>query len=290
MGRIKGFTTAGAEHMQLFNNKKDALYRELFNSVKHLEDDEMVAAFKEGEIDITKQLREWNAEILESSSNVKKQEVEDQRQAEVEQYLSPRELQKIREAALNIEEERELQDILIQQEKDQEYLRIVRKVIGKIDEDGNRILKDTSGHYPHRPNAIIPGGRHQYVSKAYDKAEEHDIYNSDTEKVDFHAQLHASWKAPNRTNEISPSNRYKGTSPRDRAYFAYAYTRKFGFRKDSVVDRAAKRTQMVNNYNRYGISAKELINDSADFVRYWQENDNFVSNITISECLVGFLQ
>ena len=295
------YTKKGITFTTNFAKEKRRLEHALFESISYLQDGEkqrqFAALYPEK---VTAPMQAWVTQTLEGlAPSEDEQDVTKQRRADALAYLSEKQRAKIKASAVDSEEEQELQDILIQEAKDEEYLRQSAQVFnGEVDEEGNRQLKSRLSSPALQHSAIKEAEKgkppvHKIVSKSFDKAEKFDIYDSETEKISLHSQLVSSWERPRGSSEIYDGvyadRSLIGTSVKDSAYRAFAYKRKYGgFAEEDIVDRAAKRTKMVNFYNRYGVSAKELLNDAPDINKYWRDSDrHFKSDITISGMFGG---
>jgi len=298
------YTQEGLNVIDEFGTELEQLELQLIDSLlsdSSLSQGDRITEFsKRYPTEVNAKLQEWLTNRLEEVVPVKgsaEAAVSDQREADAKTYLSEKERLKIKDSALNIEQEKEITDIRIQQEKDDEYLRQSVIVFGETakDEDNRQLrgrpplpsLTHSEEVEAHRNKPPI----HKEVSKSYDKAEEFDVYNSEEEKIRLHSQLVSSWESPRSMFDGSGvSNVEAGSSVKDTAYQAFAYKRKYGgFAEDNIVDRAAKRKKMVGYYNRYGVSANELLNDAPDINKYWRQANekNYKTDITISGMFGG---
>ena len=230
MGNGKStLTDAGNLFMGEWAVKHDNLYEELYESVKDIKDDgERRKAFREGEIEVVKKLNEWTQGTTNSAAADQRHT---ERQARVNEHISPEEQLKIKAISVSTDEQEALEDAVILEKRNEAAVGTFLTA-----RDGTRSLVDYNG---------------PVLTRAYARANKFDMFNTSEEKVEAHAQLLENWNEPQ-----------EGYLPAPRENIYKIYSKKPWFRKKDLMEKAAERTKMRKLYSLYGISSKELLKNS----------------------------
>ena len=277
-------TDKGRELVAAYNLKSSQMYSALLESVSMIKDEEKRRmAYQKKETDeLLPAMKEWFDKTTNAVINAPVTEAAQTRQDDVTNYLTEADRAKIAKSALNEDQTRELQDILIQKNKDEEAAQLAADVFQtaftsktpntKVDADGNRLLKASNS------------GDVEGMRASYDKAVEEDVINGEAERIALHAQLRASYTGLTSVAEGGPKILRMGSSPQDRAYRDYKNNGPF-WNKDDMFEIMEKKKKMVLNYHRYGVKISELVNDRAEYKSLSYERPD--EKPTISEMFGG---
>lgn len=257
-------TDKGRELMAAYNLKSSQMYSALLESVSMIKDEEKkLQAFQDKETnELLPAMKEWFDKTTNAVINAPVTELAQTRKDDVTNYLTEDDVAKIAKSALNEDQTRELQDILIQKNKDEEAAQLASDIFQtsfsnmartpKVDADGNRRLKAGNS------------GDVEGMRASYDKAVEEDVIKDDAERIALHAQLRSSYTGLTSVAEGGPKILRMGSSPKDRSYRDYKNNGPF-WNKDDMFEIMEKKKKMVLNYHRYGVKISELVNDRAEY-------------------------